>query len=325
MPQVSVVYVTHRERPRFDWFADSLSAQLGADPVEVIVVDGLHSDERVAELEEIVRGRFPYRHVPPKPTPWNGPYRLTHTEYFAAASARNTGIVHATAPYVAFVDDCAVLMPGWWDEVRAAARHGYVVAGAYEKADAMVVRDGRLVEQQAVDEGRHVNDIRWELGDEGSLRQIVGGQLYGCSFGAPRKLLVRVNGLDELCDPVGQSDCQLGFRLERAGARILYSRRMLSVESMEQYDQPTLPRLKRTLTPGAYMRQLALFGVEFRTRIGKAWDNAHMLFDVLHGTDAFRSVGNGYDLATLTPRSLETVVAGFPDRYWFDGTPLAEL
>lgn len=324
MPEVSIVYATHRQAPRFDWFADSLAAQLGGDDPDVIVVDGFHSAERSAELEEVVAGRFRFRHVPPKPNPWNGPYRLSETEYFAAASARNTGIVYATAPYVAFADDCAVLMPGWWEEVRKAARHGYVVAGAYRKAEQMVVHAGLLAASSEPEQGRDIGDVRWDHGDDHAVNQIAGGQLYGCSFGAPRTLLVRVNGMDELCDPIGQSDCQLGIRLEWAGARIFYSRRMLTVESMDQYRQPVLPRLVRSLEPEIYMRRLAELGVDHLS-VPEHWNNGAMIFDLLHGTRHIESRGNGFDLASLKPRMLEATVAHFPSTYWFDGVPLADL
>lgn len=106
---VSVVYSTHRVEPRFDWFAESLAASIGDADVEVIVVDGLHSANRTARINEVVGGRFAVRHIPAKPTPYNGPHRLTRRDYFAAASARNTGLAHAARPYVVFVDDASVL------------------------------------------------------------------------------------------------------------------------------------------------------------------------------------------------------------------------
>jgi hypothetical protein len=325
VPEISVVHVTHRMEPRFDWFVDSLARQLDDAPLEVVFVDGLHSWQRSNRLDELVRGRFPWRHVPAKPTPWNGPHRLTRADYFAPASARNTGIVYARSPYVAFADDCAVLMPGWWDEVRAAARHGYVVAGAYEKHEEMVVRDGELVSSRRGEQGRDVRDVRWDSGDERALVQIGGGQLYGCSFGVPRDLLLQVNGLDELCDPIGESDCQLGTRLARAGATIFYSRRMLTVESLDQYRQRrSLLKLKRTLEPEAYMRRLGELGVT--VRCGRdGWSNLTMVWDLTNAEPGVRSLGNHYDITTLREAELPATATGFEERYWFDGVPLAEL
>ena len=296
VPEVSVVYVTHRPAPQFDWFIDGLANQLADDDLEVILVDGLYSADRAAEVDRLVRGRFPFRHVPPKPTPWNGPHRLTRRDYFAAASARNTGIVHATGEYIVFVDDCSVLMPGWWGEARAAARHGYVVAGAYDYHLQMVVADGVLRTSRPKEAGR---DIRWERGDDTGLVQIGGGELFGCSFGAPRRLLVEVNGLDELCDPIGGEDYQLGLRLEWAGARIFYSRRMLTVESDDRSHGSSPARLGRVAEPDAYMERLRTFGVMDRSTDGE-WSNSWMVLDIAYGTRSIRSLGNYYDLGVLT-------------------------
>jgi len=41
---------------------------------------------------------------------------------------------------------------------------------------------------------------------------------------------VELNGYDELCDPVGGEDYQLGLRIEFAGVPIFYCRAMLAVE-----------------------------------------------------------------------------------------------
>jgi glycosyl transferase family 2 len=321
MAEVSVVYITHRAEPRFDWFADSLVAQLGDDDPEVIFVDGLHSPERVAALEQLVRGRFRFRHVPPKPCPYNGPHRLTRRDCFAAASARNTGIVQATGSYVVFVDDCSVMMPGWWQEARTAARHGYVVAGAYQKHRDMVVKDGALLYSTTTPADL---DVRWQQGDAAALVQIVGGQLYGCSFGSPRELLVEVNGLDEFCDVCATEDYQLGLRLEWAGARIFYSRRMLTVESVDNGHGTTPIRIGRVAEPDAYMARLRELGVAQRSTDGN-WDASHMVLDLTYGTRSVRSLGNYYDLESLTEAGFEATIESFPREYWFDGTPLAEL
>lgn len=321
MGGVTIVYVTHRQTPRFDWFADSLSAQLEpADAPEVVFVDGLYSAERSAALEQVVRGRFPFAHVPPKPTPWCGPHRLTRHDYFSAASARNTGIVHANTPYVVFADDCSVLAPGWWRQARTAARRGYVIAGAYWKRRGMVVEEGVVL---AGSEELTDRDTRWEQGADGLVR-IGGGQLFGCSFGVPRDLLVAVNGLDELCDPIGGEDYHLGIRLEWAGAHIFYSRAMMTMESADPSHGPVPPRADTLLDPAAYMARLREFGVERRSTSGRH-DGSHMILDIAFGTRSPRSVGNYYDLATLTPAGLEGTIEALPSDYWLDGTPLDEL
>ena len=320
---VSLVYITHRPEPRFEWFADALARQLEpGDEVDVILVDGRFSAERGARFAAQAGGRFGFSHVPAKPSPYNGPHRLTTTQYHACASARNTGIVHAQRPYVVFADDASVPMPGWWREARHAAHHGYVVAGAYKKAWEMEVVDGGLVASRIEPEGI---DTRWELGSDEGIVRIGGGQLYGASFGAPRELLVAVNGADEICDSIGGEDYHLGIRMEFAGAPIFYSRRMLTIESEELHRQgEPLLRLDPTADPDTYMERLRRFGVEQRSTDG-GFDSSHMILDLLYGARATRSVGNYYDLAELTPADLPGLAERLPELHWFDGRPLAEM
>ena len=50
-----------------------------------------------------------------------------------------------------------------------------------------------------------------------------------------------------------------------------------------------------------------------------------MIVDLTRTLETTRSLGNPYDLATLREDDLPATVDGFEERYWFDGTPLAEL
>lgn len=304
-----------------DWFADSLGAQIrGDEDLEVVFVDALHAPERTEQLERVVAGRFPFRHVAPKPTPYNGPYRLTRRDFHSGSSVRNTGIVYARGSYVVFVDDLTVLAPTWLDEVVGAANAGVVVAGSYAKHREMDVRRGVLCSSRPSS-----LDVRWDQGRDDRPVPILGSQLYGCSFGAPRSLLVRVNGSDELCDSIGGEDYHLGMRLEWAGVPILYSRRMHTIESEELHDQGTpFVRLDKVLEPDAYLERLRSFGVPQRSTDGPC-DSSHMILDILLGSRELRSIGNAYDLAELTPADLADLPRSFPERHWFDHQPLAEM
>jgi Glycosyl transferase family 2 len=316
------VHITHRREPAFAWFADSLAAQLEpGDQLEVIFVDGLHDGVRAAELERIVAGRFRHRHVAPKPTPWNGPHRLTRRDYAALASARNTGIVYASAPYIAFVDDLCVLMPGWLDQLREAARRGEVAAGAYQKRYEMVVRDGALLSSRLEPDGL---DCRWERGEERAAVPIGGAELFGAGTAAPRELLVALNGYDEICDPVGGEDYHLGLRIEWTGTPISYRRSMLVVESQELHRQPGLARHGKSADEATYMRRLREYGVAGRSTDGP-FDISHMILDILLGTRALRTIGNHYSLAALTEHDLADTAARLPRTHWFDHQPLGGL
>ena len=295
---VSIVYLTHRETSRFDWFADSLARQVGDDDIEVIVVDGLFSPARAEMFVTLARGRFPCRPVPAKPTPFNGSYRRTGPEYFAAASARNTGLLYARRPYIVFSDDLSVLMPGWWEEVRTAAGRGVVIAGAYQKRREMQVDDGLLASSRLESSGI---DSRWPIGDDAHWTALAGSQLFGCSFGAPLALLLEINGFDELCDPIGGEDYHLGIRLEWTGTPLYYSRRMLTIESEELHHTPNpLRRLDKSTSPGAYITHLHKFGVT-RRHVNGEWDSSHMVLDIMFGirTDA----DPGQLLPAVRPRS----------------------
>jgi glycosyltransferase involved in cell wall biosynthesis len=321
--EISIVYPTHRLEPHFEWFADSLAAQLRGDAPEVIAVDGLYSRERGDAMRSAVADRFPFRHVPAKPNAFNGPYRRTRRRHYTAlSSARNTGIVHATQPYVVFADDLSVLMPGWWDEVRIAAAGEYVVSGAYHKRREMQVRDGLLESSVVVQSSI---ESRWDLGDDARPVRIVGGRLYGCSFGAPRELHLAVNGCDELCNSFAGEDYDLGIRFELLGEPIFFSRRMLSIESEDDhFQEPEIVRLQRTLDEAAYMTRLREFGVTRRSTDGP-FDSTHFLLDRLLGTRDPRAAGNHYELRALEPETLEATASGLPTHLWLDGQPLEEM
>ncbi len=321
---MSVVYATHREEPQFDWFADGLARQLDdEDDVEVVLVDGLPSPRRSARFEAIVAERFAFKYAGAKPTAFNGPHQRTSRPLFAAASVRNTGVVHASRPYLVFVDDCSVPMPGWWGQVREAARHQYVIAGAYQKHMNVQVFDG-LLESSTVEPSGI--DSRWTLGDDRRVVEITGGQLYGASLGVAREVMLEVNGFDELCNGIGGEDYNLGIRLGMAGHRVFYSRGMTTIESEDHAVRYPLPfeQIDLVLDEQAYRERLAAFGVSDRTIEGRC-DASHMALDLVYGLGKPQSIGNHFTLRDVRPADLPATSRGLPTTFWFDGRPLVDL
>lgn len=255
----TIAYFTNRRNSRFQWFADSLVRQLSAADLaglQIVVVDARlwnadsqgqndtsvsligNNGTRMKELADIVAGRFQYLHVPPKPSVWQGPWRQAAVESFAASNARNTALIVAEKPYLLCVDDLSVLAPGWADNARHAVNHGYVVCGAYQKLRDMEVKNGELV---MCDHGyRGGLDTRWDKGSAGGIVPWSGSGLFGCSFGVPVDLAVKVDGFDSFCDGQGAEDYDFGIRLERAGGKFYYNRNMLTFEDEAAHfeDQP---------------------------------------------------------------------------------------
>ncbi len=190
-------------------------------------------NSRRLELDAAVAGRFPYKHIAPKPSSWQGSHRKTQRDYFAAAGARNTAFIHATTTHIACVDDLSIVVPCWLDQVKHAIDGDYIMCGAYRKVDNMVVDSGLMVSY-----GKAYHDSRWRIGSDSGVRECGGGLLYGCNFALPLEAAVRVNGFDEMCDAGGGEDYDFGIRLSRAGYPMYYNRNALSIEANDLHNQP---------------------------------------------------------------------------------------
>lgn len=320
---LSIVYLTSREDPKFEWFIESLCLQLSERPirVQVIFVDFFlqYDESRADKLKQLINHRFHFHHVPPKPTPWQGKYRLTKDDWFAASNARNTGIALAMWDYVAFCDDISILMPGWLDQVCHAMEHRYIVAGAYKKVKNLVVENGKVV---SYDEHPQGVDSRWGHGSSSGIVPMHPGGLYGCSFGTPLKKLLEVNGLDEACDGQGGEDYDLSIRMTRTGIQFYYNRNMLTYESEELHHVGKI--MKRVIKPP---RQIGKNkdGTPIMSK-----DASHVILDQVNNDyKRYTPIGNNYNLSKLR----ETVLFQkkpfptdvYPKKHWFDGQLLSEM
>lgn len=277
MTPLSISYFTCRTNPRWQWFLDSLANQVAPDQrkdLQLVFIDaklwapGLENirtdlamttqdsfplrdlryqdGARREELAKIVDGRFEFLHVPPKPNVWNGPFRLTSKDWFAAANARNTAIIVVRHPYLVCIDDLSVTMPHWFAQALHAAAHKYIVCGAYKKVKQLVVDKGNVVSFEEFPPGV---DSRWGNGSDTGIVPYSGGGMYGCSFGVPLALALTVDGFEPACNGMGAEDYDFGIRLERAGGKVFYNRNMLTLESEEAHgEEPSLPRESREVT-----------------------------------------------------------------------------
>jgi len=268
---------------------------------KVVVVD-LHKDSR--KLPECAK-QFPVIHTAPKPTVWQGPYRLTKSDYFAMANARNTALCLAQDGWIVYVDDCSVLMPGWLDAItQATKRDRTITLGAYRKVFELQVENGLVKSYKPNLLGV---DTRNRRGREG-LIMCRGEWHYGCSLIAPVESYLSVNGWDENCDGMGYEDVVTGALLENAGWNFIYDWSMMTYESEElHHDEFPMKRIDKGISPR---------------------DKSHAILNSIRmrkwAPNYFGEEGiSGLRQRILKGESFPKIM--IPENDWFDGQPLSEM
>lgn len=256
MIPATIVYVTHRLEPRWKWFVDALCNQADFDQrrhLNIIVVDGnlwrpgiekegltgkialadpqYHDADRRIELEQIVNNRLDYLHIPPLPSVYSGPFRLTPRNWFNASGTRNTGFACAHYNYVGQCDDLSLPGTIWLSQILHAAQHNYVVAGMYKKVKKLVVEGGLRVSHEDFPEGV---DSRWSQGSDCGIVPW-NGSIFGCSFGVPLESALAVDGFEMACAGAGGEDYDFGIRLARAGNNVFLNQNLFTYESEEDH------------------------------------------------------------------------------------------
>lgn len=301
---LTVVYVTSRKHAAIDWFADSLNRQQGMRSMDVIIVDKFAAKRKLPETY----GYLNITHVEPKPTVWQGKHRLTKQDWWAASSARNTGICYCKTEWIAFVDDRCVLSNHWLDAVKDAMAHEYAVCGSYEKRISMTVNNG-IIKNAGIVTGVDSRDTYcrkyWDNKNSNKVHVCPGEWWYGCTNALPLEWCLQINGYDETCDGASGEDCIFGLMVQNNKFPIMYDRRMHIIED----------------------RTLDFIGEPMRREDkGKSPnDKSHALLDMLkHRTTAKHP---------LNLREMrENVLAGKPFPIpteptvdWYDGQPLSEM
>ncbi len=225
---LTIVYTTARHEPKLLWFFDSLSNQCQSDNVRIIVVDAFCKVDSVSFTGEFPAGTLGKitKFVRPKPTIWQGEYRITKEDWWAKCNALNTGIALCDTEWIAFVDDRSVLMPGWLQCVQDSMIHTYAVCGSYEKRAGMRVTNGEITNHGEL----LGTDVRAQRGYPHPT-----SDWYGGSGALPLEWCLQVNGFPEdVCDGLGFEDIQFGKLLNNNGLPIRYDSRMLIVEDRTQ-------------------------------------------------------------------------------------------
>lgn len=209
----------------FQWFADSLVAQMNdEDKISVVMVDA-----HCIQPLKWQMATLGFVGVPPKPSVWQGMHRLTKDNWFAASNARNTGICYAPDGWIAYVDDLSILGPHWLQSVRESMEGNYIVLGSYEKHTEMKVTAGTLTYSKLYSRDSRLNHVTQDLTSVG------GDYLYGCSLAGPVRSFLDVNGWPEaLCDGLGSEDYCMGIAIGNLNKySFRYDRRMATIESEE--------------------------------------------------------------------------------------------
>jgi hypothetical protein len=181
---LTFIYITCRKDPKFEWFVDSLynqilEAKFDPSKIQFVIVDYelQYDGTRKQIITDIIKNRFEFVHVEPKPSSIQGKYKITSKDYFACSIPRNTGICYAKYKYLFFIDDLCVLSPGSFKHMLEYATKNIVVGFSYKKVFELSVDNGEIKHCREHPGGidsrlTHINP---------TFSKISGGQLFGYS------------------------------------------------------------------------------------------------------------------------------------------------
>lgn len=298
---LSIGYITAREKPHVQWFLKSLARQLkpGQAMPEIWVVDAL-KNARTLMLGSGVN------HVEVKPNYWSGKHRLTKENWWSKGAAINTFLCLARNNWVCMIDDRCVVMPGFFEAIGKAMTGNYILCGSYEKRIGMTVKDGVIDHGGIITakDGRH----EWIIANQRTTPMACGGEwMFGCINAAPLEAWLSINGSPEyLCDGLGMEDVSAGLILSNAGWKLKYD--------------PTF-KMVSDRTPGESKP------VMHKTDMGTSPnDKSHKVLANLNGA---RTSGNDFSIRKMRESVLRTGEFPLPSRSkndWYgDKRPIANF
>ena len=317
---ISIVTCTGRTEPLWPELIDSLVISMAKcpHPAELIVVD-MKADEpgRRAKLDDAVKGRISYRHVLPKPDPWQGRFRKTTRDYSNHNCARNTGIALARGGYIALVDDCSVVDPDWISHHYRAALQGCAVAGAFKTYNTAAIETGVIVSGDLTSGQDH------RIEHSGPIAKLCGGGwFFGLNSGAPMKYALAVNGYDEMFGgQAGGDDLDFGLRIERAGCKIYFMPDCMIYQILATHEM-ICNHNSWGAKQLATQKELTLRGNQVR------YANEMLIQNLFDDAKRTLPVGNNFDLKKMREHALLT--GEFPpvrdlELDWRDGQPLKDM
>lgn len=299
---LTICLTTLREKPRFELLVDSLWEEAQRYPSiswEFLCVDGQlwYMSDRLEQLKKAVDGRFPYRHLEPKPTVWQGPHRIPHKDYWDACSARNTAFCYADGDYVIFLDDCLEVTPDWLAYMDDAAAREIALAGPFlDDGHTVAECDHRVIDIHAV-----------------TPKACSPSWMYGMNMGVPLEAALAVNGYDETYSgQAGVEDGDFGVRVSRGGCDVWFDPRALVVVHKETHQDVCRPEPKK-----------------LKLRDDKEhFANEFLVQRLMDDTHRFWTIDRRYNLAVLRDGFRTTgafPVPSAPERDWRDGQPLKDM
>jgi hypothetical protein len=320
MIPVSIIYSTARKDPRIEWFLAALAKQAGDDlrDAQLIIVDfwaeGLKAEDNWSDAEAAER-RAKFRALSPvedtivtpvMPNVWQGRYRLTRENWFAASAVRNTGICLAKHDTLVFVDDLSCPTKTWWPAVKEAVASGGIVAGSYRKVSNLRCEKGEIVSFDNCEDG---HDNRFGAGSDDGPVPCGGNWLYGCNLVGPTEAFLEINGYPQICDSLGFEDVICGIQLEKKGWAFTYDRRMQTIEDRDlHFVGPVMRRSDYGVSPN---------------------DKSHALLKMAQQGDGYHpgyfDAGGIRELRRRVLSGEPFPICQIPDREWFTGKLLSEL